>query len=145
MYTIETSIEVAASAEAICSAITTREGFRAWLAEDTEVDSAGRYTFAFAQPNESRDVTFTLDRADERGVVMTCVAEKNNPDWLGTELSITVTPLASGKTRIDLAHAGYRTKNETYDRCIGAWDYFLASLAKCATTGMGEPFKAVAS
>ena len=145
MYTIENSIEVAASPETIFALVTTREGFRAWLADDTRVDSTGRYTFAFAQPTESRDVTFRLDRADPGGIAMTCVAEINNPDWLGTELAINVTPLASGRTRIELVHSGYRSKNEVYARCIGAWAHFIASLAKCATTGTGEPFKAVAS
>ncbi|HEU4611088.1 MAG TPA: SRPBCC domain-containing protein [Kofleriaceae bacterium] len=142
MYTIETSIVVAASAETIRAAMTTRDGFRAWLADDTQVDSAGRYRFAFAHPHETRVVTFSLDRADDRGIAMTCVAEQNNPDWLGTELAITLTPLASGKTRVDLAHSGYRSKNECYTRCIGAWTHFVASLAKFAMTGMGEPYKA---
>jgi uncharacterized protein YndB with AHSA1/START domain len=138
MYTIQTSIEVAAPLDTLHTAITTADGFRAWLAEDTQVDAAGRYTFSFGP----RAVTFALDRTDDRGIAMTCVREQDNPDWLGTELSITLTPLAGGKTRVDLAHAGYMSKNECYARCIDGWEHFVSSLARYATTGKGMPFDA---
>jgi len=138
MYTIETSIEIAAPLATLRTAITTRDGFRAWLAADTQVDAAGRYTFAFAP----RAVTFTLDRADDRGIAMTCVGEQNNPEWLGTKLAIALTPIAAGKTRVDLAHAGYPSKNEVYAQCTKGWAHFLSSLAQYATTGKGNPFDA---
>jgi hypothetical protein len=75
---------------------------------------------------------------------MTCVDVRDNPDWLGTELAITLTPIAGGKTRVDLVHAGYPSKNECYERSIEGWAYFLASLAQYATTGKGTPFAATA-
>jgi uncharacterized protein YndB with AHSA1/START domain len=136
MHTIENSIEIAAPLATLRTAITTRDGFRAWLAVDTQVDAGGRYTFSFGP----RAVTLTLDRADDRGVAMTCVDVHDNPDWLGTELAIALTPIAGGKTRVDLVHAGYRSKNECYERSIQGWAYFLASLAQYATTGKGTPF-----
>jgi uncharacterized protein YndB with AHSA1/START domain len=144
MCTIETSIEIAAPLATLRTAITTRDGFRAWLNDDTQVDAAGRYTFtfSFAAPVPARAVTFTLDRADDRGIAMTCVHEQNNPDWLGTVLAITLTPLAGGKTRVDLAHAGHPSKNECYARSTEGWAHFLSSLAQYATTGKGAPFYA---
>jgi uncharacterized protein YndB with AHSA1/START domain len=87
-------------------------------------------------------VTLTLDRADNRGIAMTCVNVQDNPDWLGTELEITLTPIAGSKTRVDLVHAGYPSKNECYERSIQGWAYFLTSLAQYATTGKGTPFDA---
>jgi uncharacterized protein YndB with AHSA1/START domain len=142
MYTIENSIEVAAPLPTLRAAITTRDGFCAWLNEDTVVDSEGRYTFTFSLPEETRAVTFTVDRADDRGIAMTCVHHKNNPEWLDTKLAITLTPIAGGKTRVDLAHAGYPSKDECYERSMVGWAHFLTSLAKYATTGKGEPFGA---
>jgi uncharacterized protein YndB with AHSA1/START domain len=144
MHTIENSIEVAAPLATLLTAITTRDGFRAWLNEDTDVDSAGRYTFtfAFAAPGETRAVTFTIDRADDRGIAMTCVHHENNPDWFRTKLAITLTPVTGGKTRVDLAHSGYSSKNEVYERSAQGWAHFLASLAQYATTGKGQPFVA---
>lgn len=138
MYAIEHSIEIAAPLATLRTALGTRDGFRAWFAQDTQVDEAGRYTFTFGP----RVVTFTLDRANDRGIAMTCVQERNNPDWLGTELTITLTPIAGGKTRVDLVHAGYPSKDECYTRCIEGWSYFLSSLAQYATTGKGTPFEA---
>lgn len=142
MYTIKTSIEAAAPLTTLHTAITTRDGFRAWLTGDTRVDSRGRYTFTFAFPEETRAVTFTVDRADEHGVAMTCVDVQNNPDWLDTALAITLTPLSGGKTRVDLEHSGYRSRNECYERSVEGWAYFLSSLAQYSTTGKGTPFLA---
>jgi uncharacterized protein YndB with AHSA1/START domain len=140
MYTIENSIEIAAPLATLRTAITTRDGFRAWLTDDTQLDAADRYTFSFAHPESTRAVTFTLDRSDDRGIAMTCVHEQNNPDWMGTELAITLTPIAGGKTRVDLSHAGYPSKNECYVQCTKGWAHFLSSLAQYATTGRGDPF-----
>jgi uncharacterized protein YndB with AHSA1/START domain len=141
MHTIERSIEIAASLTSLRTAITTSEGFRAWLAADTQVDAAGRYSFPFGP----RAVTFTLDRTDDRGITMTCVDALDNPDWLNTKLAITLTPTAGGKTRVDLVHAGYASKNECYARSIQGWDYFMSSLSLYATTGQGTPFGAKAA
>ncbi len=138
MYTIETSLDIAAPFATLRAAISTRDGFRAWFADDTEVDAAGHYTFSFGP----RVVTFTLERADDRGVAMTCVREQNNPDWLGTELVIALTPLSDRQTRVELAHRGYPHKNECYERCVEGWAHFLSSLALYATTGKGHPFDA---
>jgi uncharacterized protein YndB with AHSA1/START domain len=137
MYTIEQTIEIAAPLATLRAAITSRDGFRAWFT-DTQVDDQGRYTFSFG----TRAVTLTLDRADEHGIAMTCVAEQNNPEWRGTQLTLALTPLAAGTTRIDLAHAGYVDKDECYERSVAGWAYFMASLADYATTGKGKPFMA---
>jgi uncharacterized protein YndB with AHSA1/START domain len=141
MYTIENSIEIAASLPTLRAAISTRDGFRRWLADDTQVDAAGRYTFSFGP----RAVTLTLDRADDLGVTMTCVGARDNAGWLGTELTITLTPTAGGKTRVDLTHAGYASKDEGYERSVQGWAYFMSSLAAYATTGKGTPFDAKAA
>jgi uncharacterized protein YndB with AHSA1/START domain len=137
MNAIQLSTEIAAPFATLRSAISTRDGFRAWFSEDTRVDAVGRYTFSFG----TRAVTFTLDRADVRGIAMSCVHEQNNPDWLGTVLTISLTPVALGKTRVELVHAGYPSKNECYERCIEGWTYFLSSLAEYATNGNGKPFR----
>jgi uncharacterized protein YndB with AHSA1/START domain len=138
MHTIELSTEIAAPFSTLRTAMNTRDGFRGWLADDTQVDASGRYTFSFAP----RAVTFTLDRADDRGVAMTCVDVQDNPDWLGTKLALTLTPMESGKTRVDLVHAGYPSKNECYARSVEGWNHFLSSLALYTTTGKGMPFDA---
>ena len=82
MFTIDSTIDIAAPLAEVRTAITTEAGYRAWFAQDADFD--GRQgTFRFAQPNETRSVTFRVDRCDDSGIVMTCIAHENNPDWLG--------------------------------------------------------------
>jgi uncharacterized protein YndB with AHSA1/START domain len=138
MFTIESTIEVAAPLSSVRTAITTEAGYRAWWAEDADFD--GRQgTFRFSRPEETRSVTFRVDRCDDRGIAMTCIAQEHNPDWLGTKLAIDLGPTSTG-TRIRLSHSGYPARNEVYERCSEAWPYFLRSLASYMTTGTGEPY-----
>ncbi len=138
MFTIDSTIEIAAPLATVRTAITTQDGYRAWWAQDADFDGE-RGTFRFATPNETRSITFRVDRCDERGIVMTCVAHENNPDWLGTVLAIELSAMPAG-TRVHLVHSGYPAKNEVYERCSEAWPYFLRSLASYMTTGTGEPY-----
>jgi uncharacterized protein YndB with AHSA1/START domain len=138
MFTIDTTIDIAAPLAALRTAVTTQAGYRAWWAEDADFDGK-QATFRFSQPTEVRSVTFQVDRRDGRGIVMTCVAHQNNPDWIGTVLTIELgeTPLG---TRVRLVHSGYPAKNEVYERCSEAWPYFLRSLASYMLSGTGEPY-----
>ena len=138
MFTIETSIDIAAPLARVLPAVTTEAGFRAWFAQDADFDGK-EATFRFSQPTETRSVTLRVDRCDARGIVMTCVAHENNTDWVGTKLTIELDETAEG-TRVHLVHSGYPAKNEVYERCDGAWSYFLRSLASYMTTGAGEPY-----
>jgi uncharacterized protein YndB with AHSA1/START domain len=138
MFTIESTIEIAAPLSRVRTAITTESGFRAWCAQDTDFDGK-QATFRFPQPSETRSVTFQVDRCDGRGIVMTCIGHENNPDWLSTTLAIELVETPTG-TRVHLAHAGYPAKNEVYERCRDAWPYFLRSLASYMMTGTGEPY-----
>jgi uncharacterized protein YndB with AHSA1/START domain len=138
MFTIDSTIDIAAPLAPVRTAITTEAGYRAWLAQDADFDGK-QATFRFAVPSEPRSVTFHVDGCDGSGIVMTCVAHESNADWLGTALAIQLGETATG-TRVHLAHAGYRAKNEVYERCRGAWPYFLRSLASYVMTGTGEPY-----
>lgn len=138
MFTIETTIEIARPLASVRTAVTTEAGYRAWWAEDTDFDGK-RATFRFPQRTEVRSVTFRVERSDAQGIVMTCVAHENNPDWLGTTLAIELVELPSG-TRVRLVHSGYPAKNEVYERCGEAWPYFLSSLRSFMLTGAGEPY-----
>jgi uncharacterized protein YndB with AHSA1/START domain len=138
MFTIDTTIDIAAPLARVRTAITTEAGFRAWFAADADFD--GKHaTFRFARPTESRSVTLEVERCDGTGIVMRCVAHENNPDWVGTTLAIELGETPTG-TRVHLVHSGYPAKNEVYERCSEAWQYFLRSLASYMMTGTGEPY-----
>jgi uncharacterized protein YndB with AHSA1/START domain len=138
MFTIDSTIDIAAPFASVRTAITTEAGYRAWWAQDADFDGK-QATFRFATPSEARSVTFRVDRRDRNGILMTCIAHENNPDWLGTTLAIELVETPTG-TRVHLAHAGYPAKNEVYERCSDAWPYFLRSLASYMVTGTGEPY-----
>jgi uncharacterized protein YndB with AHSA1/START domain len=138
MFTIDSTIDISAPLTKVRTAITTEAGYRAWWAQDADFDGK-RATFRFSTPSELRTVTFAVDRCDGTGIVMTCIAHENNPDWLGTTLAIQLgeTPTV---TRVHLAHSGYPHKNEVFERCSDAWPYFLRSLASYMMIGTGEPY-----
>lgn len=138
MFTIDSTIDIAAPLARVRTAITTEAGLRAWLAQDTAFDGK-QATFRFSQPREPRVVTFRIDRCDGSGIAMTCIAHENNADWLGTTLALELGETSMG-TRVHLAHSGYPARNEVYERCSDAWPYFLRSLAGYMMTGSGEPF-----
>ncbi len=138
MFTIDTTIDIAAPLAHVHTAITTQDGFHAWFAQDADFDGK-QATFRFSRPTESRSVTLQVDRCDESGIVMSCVAHENNPDWVGTTLAIELSETPTG-TRVHLVHSGYPAMNEVYERCSDAWAYFLRSLASYIMTGTGEPY-----
>ena len=138
MHTIDSTLDIAAPLAHDRTAITTEAGYRAWFAQDADFDGK-QATFRFAQPSETRSVTFQVDRCDGSGIAMTCIAHEHNADWLDTTLAIELSETPTG-TRVNLTHAGYPAKNEVYERCSDAWPYFLRSLASYMTTGTGEPY-----
>ena len=138
MFIIDNKIDIAAPVARVRTAITTEAGYRAWFAQDADFDGK-LATFRFSQPSETRSVTLQVDRCDANGIVMTCIAHENNPDWLGTTLAIELGETPTG-TRVHLAHSGYPAKNEVYERCSDAWPYFMRSLASYMMTGTGEPY-----
>ena len=138
MFTIDTTIDIAAPLARVRTAITTEAGYRAWFAEDADFDGT-QATFRFSQPSEIRSVTLRVDGSDGSGIVMTCIAHENNPDWLGTCLAIELRETPTG-TRVHLVHSGYPAKNEVFERCSEAWPYFLRSLASYLIMGAGEPY-----
>ncbi len=138
MFTIDSTIDIAAPLARVRNAITTEFGYRAWFAQDADFDGK-EATFRFPQPTERRSVTLRVDLCHGSGIVMTCVAQENNADWLGTTLAIELGETPSG-TRVHLIHSGYPAKNEVYERCSEAWPYFLRSLASYMMTGTGEPY-----
>lgn len=140
MHTITNTISISAPPARLVPLLSTVEGNRAWWTLDC--DRAGDViSFRFQQPTHTKVVTFRIDRADERGVAMTCIAQENNPDWLGTVLTYDL----SVPGQLTLTHAGYPAINECFSQCTKGWAYFLASLKGYLDTGAGTPFKPAAA
>jgi uncharacterized protein YndB with AHSA1/START domain len=144
MEKIETSIDVAAPAATIYRALTTTEGHRGWWTSDCEVGGAVGQEAAFrfdpmGDVHGTMEMRFRIDRLDtDRAVALTCVGQKNNPDWQDTRLTFTLSP-SGGKTRVDLVHSAWRERSKVYDACVAGWSHFLQSLKAYAETGAGTP------
>ena len=135
MYNIESTTEIAAPMQTLHEAVTTERGLRAWFVTDARLED-GLLRLDFGQ----RGVTLRLDRVDESGMALTCVGERNNPEWRGTRLSIELTPTSGGKTRVHLAQSGFSSRDEGYERTVQGWAYFMKSLSSYVMTGAGTPF-----
>jgi uncharacterized protein YndB with AHSA1/START domain len=60
MFTIDSTIDIAAPLARVRTAITTESGYRAWFAQDADF-VGNQATFRFRQPSERRSVTFQVD------------------------------------------------------------------------------------
>ena len=138
---IATQLEIAATPAVVAKALTTTEGHRAWWVPTAKVGTklGELASFRFDKKDGMHmAVTFRIDRQDEHGIEWTCVAEENNPDWIGTRLAIRLAG-SGGGTHVELLHAGFREKTKVYEMCIGGWQYFMQSLKTYAETGRGTP------
>jgi uncharacterized protein YndB with AHSA1/START domain len=139
MHEIKNSIEITASPARVLEALTTKAGILGWWTVDADVGDR-EAAFRFDKPNRPMEVNFAIERKVVSGVAMVCTRETNNADWLGTHLTFGLTETPKG-TRVDLLHAGYRAKNESYEMCTKGWAFYLGSLKSYLETGHGEPYQ----
>ena len=137
MNLIANTIRIAAEQSKVLEAITTTAGHRGWWSQDCEVGAGAGEEAVFRF--DAIEVVFRIDRVDGRGLEMTCVGERNQPDWLGTHLSIRAIEDGAG-TYVDLVHDGYPGKGGCYDLCTGGWAHYLKSLRSYCETGRGTPY-----
>ena len=140
MNLIANTIRIAAEQSRVLEAITTTAGHRGWWTSDCQVGARAGDEAVFRF--DAIEVVFRIDRVDGRGIEMTCVGERNQPDWLGTHLAIRAVADGAG-TYLDLLHDGYGAKSACYDRCTGGWDHYLKSLRAYCETGRGTPHKSM--
>lgn len=138
MQTIEQTIDITGQASNILTALTTHDGVAGWWTDDCDV-SAKQATYRFKRADGERVMTFRIDEMTSAGVAMTCTSQQNNPDWIDTKLSFSLSRHGD-RTRVALVHAGYPENNECYAQCQRGWTHFMASLKKYIETGVGEPF-----
>jgi uncharacterized protein YndB with AHSA1/START domain len=137
MHSIENTIEIAATPDRVLAALTTTSGIRAWFTKDSDIDATAA-RFRFVLEAGVKEVRFAIDELAPARLAMTCTAETNNADWLGTKLVFALAPAGAG-TRVQLVHSGFAARNETYERTIQGWAFFVGSLKRYVETGIGEP------
>ncbi|HVV81581.1 MAG TPA: SRPBCC domain-containing protein [Kofleriaceae bacterium] len=139
MFSIESGIRIATTPAAVVRAFTTVDGLRGWWSRDvTHAPARRELALRFDKPTGPMAFTLRVEHAGDDGVELACVAESHNPDWLGTRLTVRLTPDGDG-TRVALVHAGYPARNEVYEMCSKGWPYFLESLKAYLEAGAGTP------
>ena len=137
MAEITQTVSIAADAEKIYQAITTQKGMEGWWTRDCSVreDSA-----EFRFEGGAMAVSFRRDDAKPSDRVhWTCVSQKNNPEWQDTTMLFELS--SNGKeTEVSLVHGGWKKAGtDTYNMCVGGWEFFMNSLKGYVETGEGTP------
>lgn len=137
MHCITTNVHVQAPINKVLASITTTTGHRGWWWDDCEVGKAAGEEAVYRA--NGLEVVFRIDRLDDRGIEMTCVRNKNCPEWQGTRLTLHAVEDGSG-TYVDLMHDGWHERTPFYDNCVAGWETHLKSLPAYHLTGRGAPF-----
>ncbi len=64
----------------------------------------------------------------------------SEPDeWVGTDITFEILPLDAA-TEVRFTHVGLTPRKECYEKCSGAWTFYVSnSLRSLITTGVGSP------
>jgi uncharacterized protein YndB with AHSA1/START domain len=145
------SLDISADAATVYAALTTTEGLRGWWSQDCDVTHGigGSLLFRFGanfkgmrveRLEPEREVRWLCTRAH---IAASHVTRKD--EWVGTHIIFRLTPVDSGRTRLDFEHIGLVPAMQCYDLCRDGWNYFLPSLQQFAETGCGTPFEVSAA
>ncbi len=119
----------------VIEALTTREGLAAWWTKNCTVDG-DHAEFPF--DDGAGSLTFRFDSRGPDKVALTCVANRNDPEWQDTLLF----DLKDGHGAVDVhfVHVGWQTSDSDYFKdCSDGWGYFMKSLKAYLETETGTP------
>jgi len=118
---------------------------RGWWSGDVEgaTDVPGStFTYRYQDVHFSKQtiVTCEPDRLVTWHVDAAGLSFTSTPDeWVGTEITFEILPVGAA-TEVRFTHKGLTSELECYEKCSGAWTYFVCdSLKRYITTGVGTP------
>ena len=123
----------------VMQALTTLDGLAGWWTSDVSglptVDGEIRFGFG-----EEHYTVMHVNGVDPDAVVWTCMLHSKFPEWSGTAIAFQLAPEGAGRTRLSFEHRGLTPTCDCYDMCSNGWDHYLASLARLASEGLGNPW-----
>jgi uncharacterized protein YndB with AHSA1/START domain len=126
MVDIKHQIAIAASPGKVYAAVATQAGLRGWWTADTTADErpGGKAVFGFSRHEAVYRMNIDRMVADKE-VAWTCTGD--NPDWIGTTLTWSVTP-GDGATTLRFTHGGWRSDSDFYAMCNSTWGELMYRL-----------------
>lgn len=136
------SFTVDQSPDAVFAAI---NDVRGWWSGDIEgaTDTLGA-TFTYRYEDVHYSTQTITELASNRLVVWHVDDARLNftsePDeWVGTDIKFEILP-TDVATEVRFIHKGLRPKLECYEKCTGAWSFYIGdSLRRLIATGAGQP------
>jgi hypothetical protein len=139
------AIEIQARCDHVFEALTTLDGLRGWWTPIVSGDGSegGELAFGFEGLNET--ITMRVEQATAPvAVSWQCLEHSGHPEWVGTRIFFGIDEVDSSSCVLRLRHEGLIPTLSCYLVCERGWDRFLASLAKHAETGRGNPYRLAA-
>ena len=117
---------------------------RGWWSEKLEGDSANlndEFTYQYKDLHWSHQkLTEVIPNKKLVWLVtdsrLNFINDKN--EWNGTTIIFDISRMKD-KTQLRFTHVGLLPELECFDACSGGWTYYMDSLHKLITTGVGEP------
>jgi uncharacterized protein YndB with AHSA1/START domain len=128
---------VAASPDAVLTALRTIEGVTAWWGPATGAVEAGN-TFEVSFLQGRQVIRMDVEPTPHRRVVWSVDSAPLTPDWVGTTIVFEVEDTGDGAT-IHFRHQGLTPQLECYDMCHEGWTHYIGSLVSYVETGQGQP------
>lgn len=150
MHHYQQSLVLDAAPAAVYAALTTPAGLRGWWTRDCDVSTevGGTLRFRFGAHWKA----MRIERLDpDREVRWECTTAhidmaqfRRKDEWVGTQIVFRLSPLESGRTRLDFEHVGLVPAFECWDVCADGWRHYLGSLQQFIETGRGTPYEPAA-
>jgi uncharacterized protein YndB with AHSA1/START domain len=137
MENYQKTIKLNTSPQDVYKAITAEDGIKSWWTVDCKVSTevGGKSSFYFEKLlfNSMENV----ELAPSKKVHWKCVEGWN--EWIGTEVTFTLTENSEGGTELHFAHKGLTPDLSCYKMCSNGWENTLKSLQDYVNTGKGTP------
>ena len=136
-----------ATPAAVYTALTTKDGLRAWWSQDCDGQTYPGGTLLFRFGPHFKEMRIQRLEPD-REVRWRCTAAhiaflERKDEWVGTEIVFRLSPEGQDRTRLEFEHVGLVPAFECYEVCDRGWRYFLGSLQGFVKTGRGTPHELV--
>ena len=110
----------------VYAALATAKGLRSWWTADSRSDETigGKAEFGFSKRANVFHMTIQALDPGKR-VVWTC--QGNNPEWIGTTLTWTITPEADGSI-LRFTQSGWQAETDMFALCNSTWGELMYRL-----------------